>query len=295
MQRPFFSQSPKRVGSGPLRPPISVVGPLASPDAVSSPGAGCGSESGTATLLSFLFEVITELCQMSDNPYSIIIVSGGDAEEFLQGQLTADLRKCPSPGPMRAAWCNPKGRVICILAVSKTADGFLLALPGELAEHVVQRLTMFRFRSKVVFELRSANPDELMDQDPQQEFAAWRLQRLCRGIAEIYGPQSEQFTPHMLNLDLLGAVDFEKGCYTGQEIVARTHYRGASKRRLHRFRSEQPVAAGAKVAAGNRNVGEVVNAIGTDLLAVVPIDKVDASLTIGAIKLTHIALDHLSV
>lgn len=225
---------------------------------------------------------------MSDIPYSTIVVSGADAEEFLQGQLTVDLGDCPPTGSFRAAWCNPKGRVICILAVSKTTNGFLLALPSELAEHVVQRLTMFRFRSKVEFEMRGAASDELMDWEPQQDFDAWRLHRLQQGIPEIYGPQSEQFTPHMLSLDLLGAVNFEKGCYTGQEIIARTHYRGASKRRLHRFRSEQPVAPGDKVAAGDRNVGEVVNAIGSDLLAVIPVDKIGVELSVGDIGLTGI-------
>lgn len=94
----------------------------------------------------------------------------------------------------------------------------------------------------------------------------------------------------MLNLDLLGAVSLDKGCYTGQEIIARTHYRGASKRRLHRFESSAPVSPGDTVSDGGRNVGEVVNAIGCDLLAVVPIDKADAALVVGTMGLTHVQL-----
>jgi len=85
-------------------------------------------------------------------------------------------------------------------------------------------------------------------------------------------------------------VSVEKGCYTGQEIIARTHYRGASKRRLQRFESSAPVSPGDKVSDGDRNVGEVVNAIGCDLLAVVPVDKADASLVVGTIGLTHKSL-----
>jgi len=227
---------------------------------------------------------------MSDIPYSTIFVSGADAEEFLQGQLTADLRELPDSGPVRAAWCNPKGRVICLVALSRGVTGFTLTLPTELAEHVVQRLTMFRFRSKVEFEIRGANYDDVNDGERGLDFDLWRLQQLRTGVAEIFGPQSEQFTPHMLNLDLLGAVSLDKGCYTGQEIIARTHYRGASKRRLHRFESSAPVSPGDKVSDGDRNVGEVVNAIGCDLLAVVPVDKADATLAVGTIGLTHVRL-----
>ena len=225
---------------------------------------------------------------MSDIPYSTILVSGADAEEFLQGQLSTDLRELPDSGPVRAAWCNPKGRVICMLALARDTGGFTLTLPSELAEHVVQRLTMFRFRSKVDFEIRAATFDEVIDGERDLEFDDWRLQQLRAGVPEIFGPQSEQFTPHMLNLDLLGAVSLDKGCYTGQEIIARTHYRGASKRRLHRFESSAPVSPGDKVSDGDRNVGEVVNAIGCDLLAVVPVDKADASLTIGTTGLTRV-------
>ncbi len=224
---------------------------------------------------------------MSDIPYSTILVSGADAEEFLQGQLSADVKELPDLGPVRAAWCNPKGRVICMLALARGTGGFTLTLPTELAEHVVQRLTMFRFRSKVEFESRGAHENELLDWKPGDEFAKWRLEQLRAGMPEIFGSQSEQFTPHMLNLDLIGAVSLEKGCYTGQEIIARTHYRGASKRRLYRFESSEPVSPGDKVSEGDRNVGEVVNAISCDLLAVVPVDKADATLVVGTIGLTR--------
>ncbi len=230
---------------------------------------------------------------MSDLAYSTIVVSGSDAEAFLQGQLTADVLGLDNSGSQRSAWCNPKGRVICIMTIANDAGEFKLTLPAELAEHVVQRLTVFRFRSKVDFVLREANADELVDWESGRSLEEWRLAQLRAGVPEIFGPQSEQFTPHMLNLDLLGAVSLDKGCYTGQEIIARTHYRGATKRRLHRFESTEPVSPGDKVSEGDRNVGEVVNAIGRDLLAVVPLDKADASLTIGSITLTHIPLDYL--
>ena len=168
----------------------------------------------------------------SDTPYSRIAVSGADALEFLQGQLTNDLLLLEDRPRLRAAWCTPKGRVITLFEVSKHKDGYGLLLPGEMAEDVVKRLTLFRFRSKVDFEIEA-----LGDDDPSfdGDLASWRLRNLRSGVAEIAAAQSEEFTPHMLNLDLVDAVSFDKGCYTGQEIVARTHYRGSSKRRMYRF------------------------------------------------------------
>ncbi|MDH3533105.1 MAG: hypothetical protein OEO82_09250 [Gammaproteobacteria bacterium] len=226
---------------------------------------------------------------MAQIPYATIAVSGTDALSFLQGQLTADLSGLEGDKRLRAAWCNPKGRVICILTVAVAGDGYTLTLPAELADAVLQRLTLFRFRAKVEFELRPATADELAITVP---VADWLSDRLRAGIVEIWSGQSEQFTPHMLNLDLLGAISFDKGCYTGQEVVARTHYRGATKRRTLRFEAGGPVQPGAKVYAGDRPVGEVVNAIGTDLLAVVPIDKADAGLTVNGVSLRNAPLPY---
>ena len=222
-------------------------------------------------------------------PYSKILVSGADAFDFLQAQLSNDLRLLEERPEILAAWCNPKGRVICILRIRRSDGGYVLLLPAELAEAVLRRLTLFRFRSKVTFERAPAWPEDLGivgDTD------AWLLGNLWAGRPEVWQAQSEEFTPHMLNLDLLGAVSFDKGCYPGQEIVARTHYRGATKRRTHRFRAARPVSPGDKVTGGERDVGEVLNAIGTDLLAVIPSDKADEALSVAGVELEHIPLEY---
>lgn len=227
---------------------------------------------------------------MATLPYSSILASGPDAFDFLQAQLSNDLRLLGERTELLSAWCNPKGRVICIMRVKQIDTGYRLVLPEELAEFVLQRLTMFRFRSKVNLEAAPATADDLGITGPVED---WLLDNLRSGRPEVWRPQSEEFTPHMLNLDLLGAVSFDKGCYPGQEIVARTHYRGATKRRTHRFESAQAVSPGEKVSDGERDVGEVLNAIGTDLLAVIPSDKAGDSLSVGDVALTHIPLDYL--
>jgi folate-binding protein YgfZ len=226
---------------------------------------------------------------MADFPYSKILASGADAFDFLQAQLSNDLRLLEERSELLSAWCNPKGRVICILRVRRREAGYEMLLPAELAEPVLKRLTMFRFRSKVELETAAASPDDLGIPGSTDD---WLLENLRAGIPEVWQAQSEEFTPHMLNLDLIGAVSFDKGCFPGQEIVARTHYRGSSKRRTHRFESAEPVAAGDKVADGERDIGAVLNAIGTDLLAVIPSEKADEALHVGGVKIRHLPLDY---
>ena len=70
----------------------------------------------------------------------------------------------------------------------------------------------------------------------------WERADVETGLAQVYTATSEIFVAQMLNLDLLGAIAFDKGCYTGQEVVARAHYRGRVKRRLQRWRNESSVA-----------------------------------------------------
>ena len=214
------------------------------------------------------------------NTIATINVTGPDAFTFLQGQLTNDLRRLEAEPEILAAWCSPKGRVIWFGTVAPIESGFALSAPAQTAADIVKRLTGFRFRSKVEF----TNVDEGATIDP-----AFLIKN---GYPFIGAEQAELFTPHMLNLDLLDTISFDKGCYTGQEIVARTHYKGATKRRTLRFTSESPVAAGDKVSDGTRDIGEVLNASGTDLLAVVPVDKADNTLTVNGVKLTHLPLPY---
>jgi folate-binding protein YgfZ len=220
---------------------------------------------------------------MSELTLSTITVSGEDAFEFLQNQVTNDLLLLDSEPEILAAWCSPKGRVIWFGTVQKADSAYALSAPAETAQDIVDRLTVFRFRAKVEFSVEentgTIDPAEL----------------IRNGYAFIGRDQVEEFTPHMLNLDLIGAVSLDKGCYPGQEIVARTHYRGKTKRRLFRFQSDEPVAPGDRISDGSREVGEVINAAGNDLLAVVPIDKAGDALKVGAVSLERLPLPGIDI
>ncbi len=101
----------------------------------------------------------------------------------------------------------------------------------------------------------------------------WRAELIRNGKVQIDTTNSEKYTPHMLSLDLAGSVSFDKGCYPGQEIVARTEHRGRSRRRLARYQCDASnYAVGDNLLDEQKIVGTVLNASGNDVLAVTPVE-----------------------
>jgi folate-binding protein YgfZ len=96
--------------------------------------------------------------------------------------------------------------------------------------------------------------------------AAWQLLDIRRGIGNIVADTSEMFIPQMLNFDKLNAISFKKGCYTGQEVVARAHYRGAVKRRMRGFRGAADVLPTPGNALGSDgSSGTIVSAVASGI------------------------------
>ncbi|MBN7798185.1 YgfZ/GcvT domain-containing protein [Parahaliea mediterranea] len=118
----------------------------------------------------------------------------------------------------------------------------------------------------------------------------WRALEIARGIGRVEAATVESFLPQALNYDLCDFVSFRKGCYTGQEVVARLHYRGQSKRRMYiaRVGTQTPPAAGDSVyTAQEQVVGTVVNAVAAaagevHLLASVAEKSLAGSLRLGS-------------
>ena len=121
---------------------------------------------------------------------------------------------------------------------------------------------------------------------PKRDSNAWRLQNIRSGIPIIFAATSEAFLPQMVNLDLCGGVSFDKGCYTGQEIIARTQNLGRVKRRMFRFTyaAETELEPGQPIFSAGRPAGRVVESAsddaGTELLAAVPIVSGDNNLAL---------------
>ncbi|MDR2219150.1 MAG: folate-binding protein YgfZ [Methylobacillus sp.] len=279
----------------------------------------------------------------------LLRVSGEDAQTFLQGQLTNDMKLLTGGNALYAGYCNPKGRMLALFLVFTHSEHFYLQLNGALKDALMKRLKMYVLRSKVVIEDKSDEvvhfgiagaeaasalkahfgsvPEEPMQmlkheaatllrlpgQMPRYEifvrpeYAAalwetlektcapagylnWEWREIHAGIPDITPATQEAFVPQMLNLDALGGISFKKGCYTGQEIVARTHYLGKVKRRTHlgHVDSADAPQAGEPVfgSDGAEPAGMIVRVApapdgGFDLLYEVRLESLEA----GALKL----------
>ena len=257
--------------------------------------------------------------------YDLIEITGSDAEEFLQGQLTQDVALLSREISLPAAWCNPKGRVIVTVRIAKLPDAIGMIVPESMTDKVIARLGMYRLRADVSISLATDDwqavavaaedgfnaavltaselivvdhpgedrfielsgtkqqlDDALVNLDAPLSADEWLQHRIRAGLAEISHANTEKFTPHMLNLDCVGAISFDKGCYIGQEVVARTENLGKSKRRLNRYECDAPgIAIGDRLSDGERDVGHVVNVSGAELLAVTPFDLHENNLWIN--------------
>jgi hypothetical protein len=125
------------------------------------------------------------------------------------------------------------------------------------------------------------------------------LAQIALGIPLVGAALVERFVPQMLNLDVLDAVSFDKGCYPGQEVIARVHHRGSVKRRMRRYSCDSevpPAPASAVVSADGAEVGEVVCGAtaqdGVELLAVVDHAAATGALTASGKRLRELPLPY---
>jgi folate-binding protein YgfZ len=229
----------------------------------------------------------------------LVSVSGADALNFLQGQLTNEVEKQGLFRSTLNGYCSAKGRLLVSTWHWQTHNEVRLLVSRPLAAAFAKRLSMFVMRAKAVVTDRSADfvclglaggativealgrlnltlgetedrvtetPDGLtvivqpslplesgpipraLLLVPRTRLAGlwssltatlrplssehWRWSEVASGIPRITAATSELFVPQMVNFDLVGGVSFKKGCYPGQEVVARSHYLGKLKRRM---------------------------------------------------------------
>lgn len=310
------------------------------------------------TVLNFGLSLEDEQLAFSDiviadlSHYSIIEASGDDVIDFLQGQLTNDIKLVTENSGQLNAYCNPKGRILANFRIFKRGESIFLRLRSDISEATLKRLRMFIMRSKVELTDRSndlvrmgvaglnatktlkdlfsqlpQNTDEssteneltiikLAGNTPRFEIHgpfeqiseiwnklnpnavmvgqnSWNLLTIRAGIPEIVSETIEDFVPQMVNLQAINSLSFTKGCYPGQEVVARMHYLGKLKRRLFiaMVDSENLPLSGESIMTSDENqqkVGEIVTASFSsenkvELLAVLQIEKAEnETLHIGS-------------
>ncbi len=277
----------------------------------------------------------------------LIAIQGADADHFLQGQLSNDMRELTENHSHLSSHCNPKGRMLANFRLFRHAGLIYLQLPREHLPPLLKRLGMFKLRSQVdlhdasdeLMRIGLAGPkareilttatgtaprniNELLHHNglsivrlpgPQPRFEImglagplsqvwidlmarstmpanrdqWALLDIHAGIPTIYGATAEAFVPQMTNMQLIDGVSFTKGCYTGQEVVARMQYLGKLKRRMYlaRVKSLVPPRAGDELYApgseSGQGAGHIVDArpsgdSGYDLLVVLEITAAEA-------------------
>ena len=248
--------------------------------------------------------------------YAVLRISGPDARTFLQGQLSCDLDALTPSNLVLGSVNSPQGRAQAILGLVERTDGIAMIVGSTIAQDAVARLKKYVLRSKVQISLASdlacygstpgvtpypstGEGDRHREVDGVSEIAwprsrtifiatakpaenaeasrAWHAQDIRAGLPQLYPATRESFVAQMLNLDDLGGINFEKGCYTGQEIIARAHFRGAVKRKMYRYASNAPAPApGTRVLRSGEHAGDVVDsettANGCELLAVVSVE-----------------------
>lgn len=251
-----------------------------------------------------------------------IRVTGADADAFLQGQFSADIRELTPTRGQLTSYSNPKGRVLAIFTSIRVGDAIWLETSRAVLADTLKRLRMFVMRAKVKLEdaggdvisigVAGPNAERVLVEagllvpsvlclcaevdrivvmrrrgtrnrytlhGPASDLAAlwlklaanarpvgtdaWRLTDILAGFPSLSAETREQHVAQMMNLDKLEGVSFSKGCYPGQEIVARLHYLGNLKRRMYIGTTPATaVTRGASVyVAGNAApVGDVLDA-----------------------------------
>jgi tRNA-modifying protein YgfZ len=268
----------------------------------------------------------TQAAMLEDR--GVLRVAGEEAASFLQGLLTNDVVDLAVGAARYAALLSPQGKVLFDFLVlripAESGAAFLIDAPSAQLAELARRLGFYRLRAKVAIADESAEravaalwgdapaepPDGFLFVDPRDPRLGWRA-ILPRPAAVAIGGGVEAFEahrirlgvprggvdfayadvfPHDANLDLLHGVDFEKGCYVGQEVVSRMRHRGTSRKRIVRLAlAAAAPAPGAPVLAGETPVGTLGSAADRLALAMLRLDRVEdarvagSGLTVGGV------------
>jgi folate-binding protein YgfZ len=211
---------------------------------------------------------------------AFVRASGPDAVSYLQSMVTNDVEAIAPGGGTYALLLTPKARVIADLEVFRTGSDLVLACPPETVDDVLGTLLRARFRKQVVLEpagyalvwgeadgalaelVTPIGVERLLASAPNGDTApaeAWELARIEAGMPRF----GHEFTPESMPAEAGledRAISFTKGCYPGQEPVARLHYRGHANRGVRGVRFDGAVAVpGAHVIVERADVGRVTS------------------------------------
>jgi folate-binding protein YgfZ len=214
------------------------------------------------------------------NQFSALKISGPDAERFLQGQLTCNMSDITTSTAFHGACCTAKGRIVANFNISYDGENYWLVLPSNSADVLEKYLQKYKVFFKASIEncqqshlilgqwntsiagtavhseglhqlTLSANRSFLIIKDNSEPEVLlsptlnWRLADIQEGIYYVEGDHLEQWIPQHINWHHVGGISFSKGCYTGQEIIARLQYLGKAKKALYHYQGTGEITAQA--------------------------------------------------
>ncbi len=234
---------------------------------------------------------------------ALIAIKGDDTEHFLQGIITNNMRHLATQPAIYACLLTPQGKFLYDFFVVKQEDGVMLDVDAAIAEKLFARLRMYRLRSKVTLEL---SPDytviagddlpngytdprypamgkrEIVPVSFNAEWSPYEMyeERRC-GLAIPVGGKDmlpEHAFPLDYGLDTLHAIDFEKGCYVGQEVTARTKHRGTLRKRIYAVIGDQDVPEEeTDILVNGKKIGEMRSSFKQKGLALIRVDDLAAA------------------
>ena len=247
---------------------------------------------------------------------ALLKFSGSENEAFLQAQLSNDISKLNEESVQINAYCQHQGKILALFWVIRAGDDFLLSFPLDLLDSIKARLQMFVLMSDVTITDVTEQYVQIgvIDESLKNSYVInehlsliltnskklskfkfishdyWDKACIDSFLPEISIASTETFVPQMLNLDIneIG-VNFSKGCFPGQEVVARLHYLGKAKRRLFVFKSDSPLSIGDTLHCAEsksaKASGSVVSQVkfGVDFycLATLEVEHKDDKITIN--------------
>ncbi|MDP1739334.1 MAG: folate-binding protein [Caulobacter sp.] len=234
---------------------------------------------------------------------AVVSVSGPDWRSFLQGLLTQDVDTL-APGELRfGALLSPQGRLLFDLFILGREDGCWLDVAASGREALIARLSIYRLRAKVeiaavaapviaVFPLPQAEEGFAIDprlpalglrgygpvEPPglRADEAAYEAHRLALGVPASADLGDDRTFPIEANFDLLNGIDFQKGCFVGQETTSRMKRRGQIKSRMLPITfAGPPPAFGTEVLAGDLRAGQVLSGQDGRAMALLRLDRIE--------------------
>jgi tRNA-modifying protein YgfZ len=252
----------------------------------------------------------------------VIEVAGADVTGFLQRLITNSVHDIPKGEGRYSGLLTAQGKLMFdffVVPLPEGADaGYLFDCVKAQAGDLIKRLNLHKMRAKIAIEdksekfgvaaafggeapasvegvvyrdtrapgmgLRIIAPHEALANIKDAGEAAYEAHRIAQGVPKggadfVYG---DAFV-HDINLDLMNGVDFKKGCYVGQEVVARVHFRKSARKRIVKIHFDGPAPApGTQIMAGETNIGQIGSTAAGEGLATLRIDRLEEARAAGA-------------